>query len=240
MPFQSRMWGVSKVVLLGAALIVTYLLFTVAAARVALKAREVTVPNLTGQTLSLASAQLAELDLSLRVDDTRRLDPKVPAASIVAQDVSPGTTTRRGRNVRVWLSAGPTATVVPRLVGESERMARLRLAQDGLELGTVSEIRSNDQASGEVVAQEPPPGGRGTRVSLLVNRGDRAATYVMPDLIGVDATRASEMLRTFGFRVAIVGQHPYPSIAPGIVLRQSPQGGFQISPGEPISLEVSR
>jgi beta-lactam-binding protein with PASTA domain len=26
----------------------------------------------------------------------------------------------------------------------------------------------------------------------------------------------------------------------GIVLRQSPQGGFQVSPGEAISLEVSR
>jgi len=26
----------------------------------------------------------------------------------------------------------------------------------------------------------------------------------------------------------------------GIVLRQNPQGGFQISPGETISLEISR
>ena len=32
----------------------------------------------------------------------------------------------------------------------------------------------------------------------------------------------------------------YPGVAPGIVIRQSPQAGFQITPGEPISLEVSR
>ncbi len=240
MPFQSRMWGVSKVLLLGAALLATYLLFAVAAARVALKAREVTVPSLSGQTVSAASALVASLDLTLRVDESRRIDPKIPAETIVAQDLSPGTTTRRGRSIRVWLSAGATATAVPALVGESERMARLRLEQDGFEVGTVSEIRSNEQPPGVVVAQEPPAGSRGSRVALLVNRGDRAASYVMPDLIGVDAARASEILRASGFRVAVVGQHPYPGVAPGIVLRQAPQGGFQISPGEPISLEVSR
>ena len=29
-------------------------------------------------------------------------------------------------------------------------------------------------------------------------------------------------------------------VAAGVVIRQSPQAGFQIGPGEPISLEVSR
>jgi beta-lactam-binding protein with PASTA domain len=63
---------------------------------------------------------------------------------------------------------------------------------------------------------------------------------VMPDLIGVNGDRAAEILRNRGFRVAVVGSTPYPGVAAGIVIRQSPQGGFQIAPGEPISLEVSR
>ena len=46
--------------------------------------------------------------------------------------------------------------------------------------------------------------------------------------------------RNHGFRVAVVGSQPYPGVAAGIVIRQSPQAGFQIAPGEPISLEVSR
>ena len=50
----------------------------------------------------------------------------------------------------------------------------------------------------------------------------------------------AEILRSRGFRVAVVGSTPYPGVAAGIVIRQSPQGGFQIGPGEPISLEVSR
>ncbi len=62
----------------------------------------------------------------------------------------------------------------------------------------------------------------------------------MPDLIGVNGDRAADILREHGFRVAGVGSNPDPGVAAGVVIRQSPQAGFQISPGEPISLEVSR
>src|SRR5438093_51809 len=85
--------------------------------------------------------------------------------------------------------------------------------------------------------QVPDVGGQ---VALLVNRGERGSSYVMPDLIGVNGDRAADVLRNHGFRVAVVGSQPYPGVAAGIVIRQSPQAGFQIAPGEPISLEVSR
>ena len=73
-----------------------------------------------------------------------------------------------------------------------------------------------------------------------MNRAEQATNYVMPDLIGVNGDRAAALLRGHGFRVAVVGSTPYPGVAAGIVLRQSPQAGFQIAPGEPISIEVSR
>ncbi|HEY2906354.1 MAG TPA: PASTA domain-containing protein, partial [Vicinamibacterales bacterium] len=110
----------------------------------------------------------------------------------------------------------------------------------GLAIASVSEIRSPEYPSDVVLAQEPPPKSSGTRVALLVNRGDRGISYVMPDLIGVNGDRAAEILRQRGFRVAVVGSIPYPGVAAGIVIRQSPQAGFQIAAGEPISLEVSR
>ena len=78
------------------------------------------------------------------------------------------------------------------------------------------------------------------QVALLINRGEKGASYVMPDLIGVNGERAAAVLRARGFRVAVVGSTPYPGVGAGIVIRQGPQAGFQIGPGEPISLEVSR
>ncbi len=91
-----------------------------------------------------------------------------------------------------------------------------------------------------MIAQDPAPGAHSATVALLVNRAERGASYVMPDLIGVDGDRASELLRRRGFRVAVVGTEPYPGAPAGIVIRQTPAGGFQVGPGEAIALEVSR
>ncbi len=176
----------------------------------------------------------------MKVDETRRVDPKIAAGRILAQEPTPGSTARRQRTVKVWLSAGPRASTVPALTGETERTAQLRLTQDGFALTSIAEIRSEDYPSEVVVAQEPQPKTAGSSVSLLVNRGERGASYVMPDLIGVNGERAAEVFRQRAFRVAVVGSNPYPGIPAGVVLRQSPQAGFQIAPGEPISLEVSR
>jgi beta-lactam-binding protein with PASTA domain len=129
---------------------------------------------------------------------------------------------------------------VPALVGQSERTAQMRLAQDGVQIGTLSEIRSADYPADAVVSQNPPPDSRAGDVSLLLNRGEQADAYVMPDVIGMNGDRAAEALRHRGFRVSIVGSQPYPAVPPGTVVRQQPSGGFKVSPSDPISLEVSR
>jgi serine/threonine-protein kinase len=240
MALRTRVWGAGKLLLVGGALLLTYGLFAVAGMRIALKTREVAVPALGGKTVNEATAVLSEVGLNLRVEEGRRVDPKVPAGQILSQEPQAGIRTRRERSVKVWISAGPRSTIVPALLGESERAARLRVQQEGLEMAALAEIRSAEYPAGTVVAQMPSPQSTSTRVALLVNRGERGSTYVMPDLIGVNGDRAADLLRTRGFRVAVVGEHPYPGVPSGIVLRQNPQAGFQIAPGEAISLEVSR
>jgi eukaryotic-like serine/threonine-protein kinase len=239
MPFKTRVWSAGKLLLLGGALLLTYVLFAAAAMRFALKTREVSVPDVAGKTVNEARTVLAEAGLNLRVEEGRRIDPKVPAGQVLAQEPRPGVRTRGERSIKVWISAGPRAMIIPALIGESERTAQLRLQQEGLELTAVSEIRSADY-SAAVVAQTPPPKTSAVQITLLVNRGESGATFVMPDLIGVNGDRSADLLRARGFRVAVVGDHPYPGVPAGVVLRQNPQAGFQISPGEPISLEVSR
>jgi eukaryotic-like serine/threonine-protein kinase len=240
MALGTRVWSAGKLLLLGGALLGTYALFAAASMRLALRAREVQIPDLSSRTANEATAIAGDLGLAIRVDDVRRPDPKIPAGQVVAQEPQPGSISRQQRNVRVWLSSGVRNTVVPLLTGETERAAQLRAAQDGLEVSAVAEIRSDAYGSDVIVAQDPAPKTVGGRVSLLVNRAEQAVNYVMPDLIGVNGERAAEILRGHGFRVAVVGSTPYPGVAPGVVLRQSPQGGFQIAPGEPISIEVSR
>jgi len=240
MALSTRVWGAGKRVLLAGALVLTYLLFAVASMRLALKTRDVVVPPLGSKTVAEAGALLAAAGLNLRVEETRRGDTALPAGQIVSQDPQAGVKTRRERSVKVWVSAGPRATTVPALVGESPRAAEMRARQDGLQVASLAEVRSADYTPDTIIAQSPPAKTSGARVALLLNRRENSGTYVMPDLIGVNGDRAADLLRGRGFRVTVVGDHPYPGVPAGIVLRQSPQGGFQIGLSDPISLEVSR
>jgi len=219
---------------------VTFVLFAVAGLQVALRFREVDVPDLAGQTVDEATATLGDVGLALRIEALQRIHPAIPASHVAAQDPVAGLTTRSRRSIKVWLSSGPSTGSAPTLIGLSERGARARLQEDALGLRRTSELRSGRYPSDSVVAQEPPPRGAATSVSVLINRGERGATYVMPDLIGVDMRRAAEVLREHGFRVTMVGDYLYPGVPPGFVLRQFPLPGFQIAHGEAISLEVSR
>jgi len=240
MKFGTRVWSAGKLLLLVGALAATYFLFAGLAIRVALRTREVLVPDLVGRGVQEASQALGTQGLTLRVDENRRPDNRVPAGRIMQQDPPAGVQARRQRSIRVWLSAGTRAATVPALVGQTERTARIRLEQDGLAVGALSEFRSPEYPADAIVAQHPPPSTRADAVALLVNRGEQASLFVMPDLIGVNGERAADVLRRRAFRVSIVGQQPYPGMPPGTVVRQQPAGGFQLGPSDAISLEVSR
>ena len=240
MPLGTRVWKLGKLLLLAGALGLTFLIFFGIAMRAALKAREVKVPGLVGSTVEEATRSLGGLGLGLKVDDTRRPDEHVPTGHIMQQEPSQGALARQQRTVRVWVSSGPRATVVPQLAAQTERTARIRLEQGGLTIGSISEIRSTAYPADTVVAQDPPAATMAPGVSLLVNRGEEGAAYVMPDVIGVDGNRAADTLRKQGLRVTVVGSQPYAGVPAGTVVRQRPSGGFKVTAADAVSLEVSR
>jgi serine/threonine-protein kinase len=240
MPFGTRVWSVGKFFLLVGALGATFLLFFGISMRVAIRSRQVEVPQIVGLTVNDATRTLGEVGLGLRVDENTRPDAKVPAGHVMQQDPAAGVQARRQRTIRVWLSSGPRITTVPPLVGQTERTARIRLDQDGVQIGSISEIRSADYPADAIISQNPAPASRSSEVSLLVNRGEQAVTYVMPDLIGMDGTRAADTLRSRGFRVSIVGTEPALGVPAGTIVRQQPAGGFKVGSADTISLEVSR
>ena len=239
-PLRSRVWSLGKFFVLMGALGVTFLVFFGVAMRVALWARDVQVPSLVGRTVNEATAALADRDLALRLEENKRPDDKIEVGKVMQQEPDAGVTSRRQRTVRVWISSGPKRTIVPPLVGQNERAAQSSLQQQGVVVSSVSEFRSSDYPADVVVAQDPAATSRAPEVSILLNRGELSATYVMPDVIGVDGERAADALRQQGFRVSIVGTQPYPGVPPGTVVRQQPAGGFRVGGSDAISLEVSR
>jgi serine/threonine-protein kinase len=156
------------------------------------------------------------------------------------QEPIQGAQARQQRTVRVWVSSGPRATVVPQLAAQTERTARIRLEQGGLRVIATSEVRSTAYPADTVIAQDPPAATLSSGVSVLINRAEEGASYVMPDVIGIDGTRAADTLRRQGLRVTVVGSQPYPGVPAGTVVRQRPSAGFKVSASDAISLEVSR
>jgi len=240
MPLGTRVWKLGQLLLLAGALGLTFLVFFGIAMRAALKAREVRVPVIVGSTVPEATRALNNIGLSLRVDDARRADEHVPAGHIMQQEPASGAQARQQRSVRVWVSSGPRATVVPQLAAQTERTARIRVEQGGLKVVSVSEFRSTAFPADTVIAQDPPAATLAPGVSLLVNRAEEGAAYVMPDVIGIDGTRAADTLRRQGLRVTVVGSQPYPGVPAGTVVRQQPSGGFKVTASDAVSLEVSQ
>ena len=218
----------------------TFAAFAILGLQLALRLREVGVPDVSGQTVAEATQALSDVNLKIRFEPLSQIHQTIPAGHISSQDPASGLKTRSQRLVKVWLSSGPRAETVPSLIGRSENGARSRLEEDALGFLGISEIRSALYASDAVVAQDPPPQAAGPSVSILINRGERGATYVMPDLIGGYESTAAELLRARGFRVTVVANHVYPGVGQGVVLRQFPRAGFQIAHGEAISLEISQ
>ena len=232
---------VAQNALIAIAIVATLATSAVFTMRVVLDSRDVAVPALTGRTLREAQALVAPRGLALRIEG-RRHDSGVPADRVITQEPPPGATLKAHRAVRLWMSLGPKRVSIPRVEGESVRTARAALEQAGVPLARAIEVR-DAAPEGTVLVQRPPPGEADLGedgASLLVSRGPRDLGYVMPDLIGRDASAVLDLLERAGLKVTDLRYRSYPGVAPGIVLRQSPPAGQRVSARAALSLDVSR
>lgn len=239
-PVRKRVWNVGRFLIIFAALTATFGIFFLAGLRVTTRAREVQVPDLVGKSAAQARDLVSAVGLNLRFEEPRRPDKTIPADHVLTQEPAPGTTIRRQRSVRVRISDGQRAPVVPSVTRLPEHTAQVTLQAQQISIGYQAEVRSADHVPGAVVAQDPASGERAPAVNLLVNRAEAGTMYVVPDLIGTLGTRAVDVLRSQGFRVAISTEVPYPGLPAGIVVRQTPQAGYRIQQSDPITIEVSR
>ena len=239
-PVRNRVWSVGRFLVLVTGLAATFGIFFLAGLRVTTRAREVQIPDLHGKSATEARAVLSGLGLVMRIDEIRKPDRVLPADHVLDQDPAAGLVIRRQRAVRVRLSDGQHAPVLPVVTAVPERSAEVTLAADQIAIGYRAEIRTALYRPNVIVAQDPIAGRRSATVSLVINRGDGSASFVTPDLIGSLAVRAADILRGQGFRVAVTSEVVYPGLPPGVVVRQAPQPGFRIQASETITLEVSR
>lgn len=205
---------------------------------------EVKVPDLAGQDIVTTIETLTQLGLQLKVE-RREPNALVPKDSVVSQTPAPGSGIKKGRQVRVVVSLGPSEQQAPKLAGEHFRKADVMMRQAGFIPGALSRVSSETVDRDVVIAQSPEPGtplGKGGRISLLVSTGKRQKLFAMPRLVGRGAEAAVRVVEGMGLqhRLSYKENPAAQPVMNRVVLGQKPLPGQAIAADGLVELVVSR
>ena len=201
------------------------------------------VPKVEGMTEEEARGRLGEEGFGVSVE--RRQSPRKNEGEVLEQSVPAGNEVERGSRIALAVGSGPRTAKTPKILGLTPEEARAELEEAGLELGERREAPSGEVPEGEVAAQDPAAGEEsevGTEVDLTVSSGPpqqgEADRVDVPDVSGLDADAATELLEEAGCEVA--GTREEPSSEPaGTVIGTDPPVGTAVASGTPVVLVVS-
>lgn len=205
----------------------------IAAAWYFTKSDSSSVPAVEGLALNDAVSRVQEEGFKADIiSESNEAD----AGTVFRQNPAAGTDVDEGSTVQLFSSKGPADVTIPNAVGVSETEARDRLAAVGLTANVVK-VFSEDEPSGQVIAQSPAAGGqaaKGSAVRLNVSKGSGLTT--VPSLVGTTQSDAEAQLQAAGLKANVVS---VPSQEPsGTVVAQNPTSG-QARMGSAVRLNVS-
>ncbi|WP_177169068.1 PASTA domain-containing protein, partial [Allochromatium warmingii] len=200
----------------------------------------VSVPDLSGQTVSGAQSRLANEGLILGTV-TEEYSATVPAGQVIRQDPTANNELQVGSAVAVWVSKGLAPVKVPDLSGQTVSGAQSRLANEGLILGTVTEEYSATVPAGQVIRQDPTANNElqvGSAVAVWVSKG--LAPVKVPDLSGQTLSGAESLLTNVGLTLGTVTEEYSATVPAGQVIRQSPTANNELQVGSAVAVWVSK
>lgn len=212
--------------LLAMVLVIVAMLSALTAMQFAIHGQEVAVPPLVG--LGPAEAERAVAGLGLQVSIERQYySPQIPEGKIMSQLPLPGTKVRRGWQVRVSQSLGPTRVTIPDVTGQSEHAAELNIRRRGLDVSSLAQVQAVDIPADQVLAQNPLANATqvtAPKISLLVSEAAEPQSFVMPSFVGQALGSVNRALQDAGFRLGNVNVvEPVSDTGPS--LQEMPAGG---------------
>ena len=253
--------------MLALVLVIVALLSGLTAMRMAIHGQEVAVPPIVGVTPPEAERTLSGLGLQLTIE-RQYYSPQIPEGRIMSQLPMPGTKVRRGWQVRVAQSLGPTRVAIPDVIGESEHAAELNIRRRGLDLATVAQVEAQGIPADQVLAQSPSANATqvlAPKVSVLLTTAAEPQAFVMPSFVAQPLGSVNRTLMDSGFKLGNVTMAPAPTPATdtgalppvtlpatpppptappaqpspaSIIVSQSPAAGQKVAVGTAVNFEV--
>jgi eukaryotic-like serine/threonine-protein kinase len=197
---------------LGLVLVLVAMVSALTAMRFAIHGQEVAVPALVGLTPAEAERITAGSGLQISIE-RQYYSPNIPDGRIMSQLPLPGIKVRRGWQVRVAQSLGPTRVRIPDVTGQSEHAAELNIRRRGLEIASTAELGVPGIPSDQVLAQSPPANTAdilAPNISLLLTTDSQPQAFVMPSFLGQPLGTVSQTLENAGFKLGNVAMAPPP------------------------------
>ncbi len=167
----------------------------------------ITVPDLTGLTVSELETFLEDKELKYAVSDSI-YNSKEPKGSILEQNPAPNTLVKSNRTIYVKINAlGDETVKMPNLQDLSQRLAIDKITRSRLKLGKV--IPKPSEYAGyilgwEVNGKQIDPGTPikiGTVVNIMVGAGQTGELVAIPYLVNMTYDQANQTLGNMGLNV---------------------------------------
>lgn len=194
---------------------------------------QVSVPGLVGKDEAVARSELTKAGLR---PDVERVADDAPVGEVVAQDPGKDASVPTGETVVIEVSAGPDEVGVPSIIGMSRSEAKSALEAQGLQLGTVTEEDSPDQAANRVISTDPEVAetvAKGSSVDVVVASGD----VQLKDYTGQQIDDVRNEIFALGLEVSVESE--ISSEEPGTILSQDPGAGT-VRQGGTVTFVVAR
>lgn len=195
------------------------------------------VPDVAGQSREEAENTLDEAGFGVTVETQASAD--VATDDAIETDPPAGELAKRGSEVTLIVSSGPSQVSVPAVVGQTLQAAQQKISARGLEYK--SSGTESDRPAGEVLTQTPDAGNKvdpGTTVEMTVSSGPPDTGTSVPNVVGLTSDEARADLTAAGFTVSVQNRSTTIQPQDGRVIDQNPSGGSTASEGTRIVIVV--
>ncbi len=198
---------------------------------------EGTVPGVAGLSREAATEKLEAAEFKVATENVN--SSSVEAGDVVHSEPSAGETATHGSTVTIFVSAGPRLVKVPVLVDKQRRLAVQEIRGRGL----TPEVGEEESGApvGQVLRQQPSAGKElepGSTVQIIVSSGREKKR--MPGVVGSERREAVEAVRAAGLTPVVEEEETRNEEKIGLVTRQSPSGGTELTPGSKVTLIVGK
>ncbi|HFU4466238.1 TPA: Stk1 family PASTA domain-containing Ser/Thr kinase [Streptococcus suis] len=200
--------------------------------------RTVTVPDVIGQTLQVATENIEVAGLEVG-SVTEEATTEVEEGKVLR--TNPGARTSRKEGSKIDIVLAKSASIeLPSLIGQAKETAQQELENLGLQV-RIKEEFSNQYEAGLVIAMNPKENnlvGKGDVVTLTISKG--VAPQTVPNVVGKTDSAAIQLLEAAGFVVGTISQEYHNSVASGSVISSDPVAGTELAVGSTINLVISK